>query len=121
MKQSVNEYNFRNAFQEMGRNDSFTYNGKGALFSYLEQYEEDTGSEVELDVIALLCEYSEYKSALVCITECGYLEPSDIEGDDDEEKNEFCLEWLRDRTQVIEFQNDNQISDLGSGIIIQDF
>jgi hypothetical protein len=29
------------------------------LFDYLEQYEEDTGQEIELDVISLCCDYSE--------------------------------------------------------------
>lgn len=40
--------------------DNFTYNGKRALFDYLEQYEEDTGTQIELDTVALCCEYTEY-------------------------------------------------------------
>jgi hypothetical protein len=42
-----------------GRGEQFSYDGLRVLFEALEEYEDDTGSEVELDVIALCCEYSE--------------------------------------------------------------
>ena len=59
MKTTVNFSEFCDAFEL--RKDNFSYGGKRALFDYLEQYEEDTGNELKLDVIALCCEYSEYK------------------------------------------------------------
>lgn len=59
MYQSINEYDFRNAFHNMGRGKQFSYEGLTILFNGLEQYEQDTGEEIELDVIALCCEYSE--------------------------------------------------------------
>ncbi len=58
MKSSVNFSDFCDAFQV--RKENFTYEGLQALFDYLEQYEGDTGEEIELDVIALCCEYTEY-------------------------------------------------------------
>ena len=61
MKQSVNIYDFERAFKNFER-DNFSYDGLKALFEYLEEYEEDTGEEVELDVIALCCDYMEYDS-----------------------------------------------------------
>lgn len=61
MKQSVNFYNFERAFKRCER-ENFSYDGLKALFSYLEEYEENTGEELELDVIALCCEFSEYDS-----------------------------------------------------------
>jgi len=61
MKQSVNMYDFERAFKNFER-DNFSYDGLRALFEYLEEYEEGTGEEVELDVIALCCEYMEYDS-----------------------------------------------------------
>jgi len=61
MKQSINIYDFQRAFKRCDR-DNFSYEGLKALFEYLEQYEDDTGAEVELDVIALCCEYMEYDS-----------------------------------------------------------
>jgi hypothetical protein len=59
MYQSINEYDFRNAFHNMGRGEQFSYEGLTILFEGLEQYEQDTGEEIELDVIALCCDYSE--------------------------------------------------------------
>lgn len=60
MKSTVNQTDFHDAFKNMGRGEQFSYDGLVALFEYLEQYEEDTGEEIELDVIALCCEYAEY-------------------------------------------------------------
>ena len=61
MKQSVNMYDFEREFKRFERNN-FSYDGLKALFGYLEEYEEGTGEEVELDVIALCCDYMEYDS-----------------------------------------------------------
>ena len=61
MKQSVNIYDFEREFKRFERNN-FSWDGLKALFEYLEEYEEGTGEEVELDVIALCCEYAEYDS-----------------------------------------------------------
>lgn len=62
MKETVNFSQFCDRFRDMGRNDNFTYSGKHALFDYLEEYEEGTGEEVELDVISLCCDYTEYEN-----------------------------------------------------------
>ena len=58
MKQTVNFYDFRRAFESI-RPDNFSDSGLSALFDYLEAYEDDTGEELELDVIALCCDFSE--------------------------------------------------------------
>ena len=44
------------------RPDNFNYAGLNALYDYLEQYEEDTGEQIELDVIALCCDFCQYDS-----------------------------------------------------------
>ncbi len=62
MKTTVNFSQFCDAFRSMGRNENFSYDGKKALFEYLESYEEDCDEDVELDVIALCCEYTEYEN-----------------------------------------------------------
>ena len=46
----------------MDRNNQFTYEGKKALFDYLENYEEETDQQIELDVIAFCCEFTEYEN-----------------------------------------------------------
>jgi len=61
MKQTINEYQFKNAFQKC-RPNNFSYEGLTALYDYLEDYEADTGQEMELDVIGLCCDFTEYNS-----------------------------------------------------------
>ena len=62
MKQEINSWDFQDAFRQMDRQNQFTYDGQKALFNYLEDYENDTGESIELDVIALCCEYTEYEN-----------------------------------------------------------
>ena len=61
MKQTINEYQFTEAFKRI-RPNNFSYEGLKALFEYLEEFENDTGEEMELDVIAICCDYMEYDS-----------------------------------------------------------
>ena len=61
MKQTINEYQFKDAFQKC-RPNNFSYEGLTALYDYLEDYEADTGQEMELDVIGLCCDFTEYNS-----------------------------------------------------------
>ena len=58
MKTNVNSYQFRDTMVKYG----FSYEGANALFDYLEQYEEDTGEELDFDPIALNCDFVEYES-----------------------------------------------------------
>ena len=60
MKSTVNSTDFHNAFESMGRGKQFSYAGLNALFDWLEDYEDGTGQELELDVIALCCDFTEY-------------------------------------------------------------
>lgn len=110
MKQSVNQSDFLYAFHDMNRADQFSVGARNALFEYLEELEQDTGVEIELDVIALCCDYSEHENSRACIEDMGYdFKP---EASDPEEVDDECLHYLRDNTQVIEFEG---------GIIIQGF
>ncbi len=43
-------------------NAAWSWNGARALAEYLEEYEESTGQELELDVCAIRCDFSEYES-----------------------------------------------------------
>ena len=61
MKTSVSEYDFKNAFMEI-RPDNFSSKGLTVLFDHLEELENDIGEEMELDVIAICCDY--YESTL---------------------------------------------------------
>ena len=61
MKQTLNEYQFTQEFKRI-RPNQFSYKGLQALFHWFEDYEYDTGEEIELDVIAICCEWSEYEN-----------------------------------------------------------
>lgn len=60
MKQTISFGQFQDAFYNMDRQNQFTYKGKKALFEYLEEYEDNTDEQIELDIIALCCDYVEY-------------------------------------------------------------
>jgi hypothetical protein len=85
MKTTVNESQFRDAFMRMGRKDNFSYQGLSVLWEYFKAYEEDTGEEIELDVIGICCEFSEETPEEI---RANY----NIEGD--------VMEYLLDHTQV---------------------
>lgn len=53
---------FCDEFTTTGRQNQFSYEGKKALFEYLEKYEESTGEKIDLDVIGLCCDFTEYEN-----------------------------------------------------------
>ena len=56
---TFNENDFINEFRLYDRMDNFSYKGLRILFESLEQTAIDCGINIEMDVIALCCEYSE--------------------------------------------------------------
>jgi len=99
MKQTVTQYDFTEAFRQT-RPENFSYAGLKALFDYLEELETDTGEEIELDVIALCSDYSEYAD----------LEEFRKDYDGDYE----TIEDVEEQTTVIRIKG-------GDGFIIQNF
>lgn len=96
---------FCDAFRDMDRNENFSYEGKRALFDYLEQYSEDSGEPVDLDVIALCCEYYENDTDTI-IRECKIDIDTDgfedlDEDEQDEAKTEQVMEYLNEHTIVV--------------------
>ena len=96
MKTTVSRYDFERAFVDYGRKDQFSYEALGLLFAYLEEYEESTGEEIELDVIALCCEY--YEDTLESIAANYRI---DLEGMDEDEQLETVREYLQDNTLLV--------------------
>ena len=65
MKQTINDCDFIDAFRNYFGGQyktNFSYEGLKALFEYLEEFEDGTGAEIELDVVAICCEFTEYES-----------------------------------------------------------
>jgi hypothetical protein len=105
MKQTVTSHQFVDSFRACGRESQFTVPARRALFEYLEEYENFCAVEIELDPIGLCCEWAEYPSALKAARDYG---SSGKENDTEES----ALEWLENRTQVVEFDG---------GVVIQLF
>ena len=96
--QSINNvYQFREAFRLAGRMDQFSYEGLEVLFDYLDNLSEDTGEPIELDVVALCCDYNE--SSINEIIAQYNIDTSCVDGDEDEIK-EMVREYLEYRTSV---------------------
>ena len=96
MKTIVTQHSFVESFRACGRESQFTRAGLCALFDHLERLEEDTDTELELDPIALCCDWQEFDTALAAAQAFGYRDGVDS-------KEETPLEWLQNRTQAIEF------------------
>jgi len=97
MKQNVTEYDFIDGFMKI-RPDNFSRNGLQCLYDYLIELEDSIGQEIEFDVIAICCDFTEYKDLK---------EISEAYGRDFIETDD-----IRDFTTVIECDN---------SIIIQDY
>ena len=107
---TIDSHGFRNAFERCGRQNQFSHCGKLALFEHLESIEQDTGSDIELDVVGLCCDFTEFDTALEAAKE-----HSDFTIDEDlneEEQERQALQFLSDRTTIIPFDG---------GVIIQNF
>ena len=83
---------FVSLFEDYGRESEFSYNGLRALFDYLEELAEDTDEAIEMDVLALCCEYAEV-SVDTALVESGCVD----------------LAELKDECQVIEVDDDTVI------------
>lgn len=94
MKQTINKSDFRDAFHRMGRDKQFSYDALGALFDYYEEIDE----EMELDVIAICCDWCEY---------------DDLKAVKVDYNDITSLEDLQGQTYVIELEND--------GLIVESF
>lgn len=88
---------FCDAFFDMGRQDSFSYEAKRCLFDYLEEYEDSTGTPVELDVIALCCDYTEEHWS--DIADNYSIDLSDCE--DDEERIDAVRDYLEYHSFIV--------------------
>ena len=97
--QSINNVSqFREAFRLAGRGDQFSYEGVEVLFDYLDNLSEDTGEPIELDVIALCCDY--YESSIQELIDNYNIDLSEVDEDDPDSIIEVVREYLEDNTSV---------------------
>lgn len=64
MIQTLNFTSFANAFRNSeSRANQFSYEALELIFDYYEQYEDETGEQVEFDMIGICCEWAEEDAA----------------------------------------------------------
>lgn len=83
---------FRDAFHLADRADQFSYEALGMIFDYLN----DCGSDVELDVIAVCCEFAEDTAEGIA-----HNYSIDIEDMSEGEIKDAVLSHLEDNTSVV--------------------
>jgi len=94
MYQTINFTRFVDAFSDHERQDQFSYNALEALHDYYMELEDDSGIAIELDVIAICCDWSEYDTAIKAA-----LDYSDETFEDETD----ALEFLEGETTVLTF------------------
>lgn len=99
MIQTVNLYAFRRAFEMSGR-DNFSYEGQRVLFEYLERLEEETGTPIAFDVVALCCEFAEDDYHSVALNYSIALDDNGLVIDYEDELKDIVGTFLRERTSV---------------------
>jgi len=107
MKITVTESMFCEQFKRL-RPENFTNAALESLFAYYEEIEQGSGEEMELDIIAICCDWTEYNSALEAAESYGFKASA---GDDERaDMNErAALEFLTDETTVLEFGEGNGV------------
>jgi len=100
------------------RKNNFSYDGLIALFEYLEEYEDSTGEQINFDMIAICCDYSEYRDLEEFINDYqDYAKDWDKALKDWPPKAAYenLILALREQTEVIEF--DGRTTDVFVGNI----
>jgi hypothetical protein len=107
MKTTVDFYDFREAFRRYDRVSNFP-NSLKSLFDYLEEYESDCGTEVELDVVGLCCEYEENNFSDLPAYYTG-IDLPDVAGFTDDETGEVDTEGFEDAKidAILEYLEEN--------------
>ena len=103
MISTITEWDFIKAFDRMNRSTNFSVEGRKALFDFFEEQD----PAMELDVIAICCEFSEYDDLEQLKADYSHSVPDGMEDDED------VLEHFQNETLVFELP-------LG-GLVIQSF
>jgi hypothetical protein len=121
MKTTLNTSDITRALKS-DENAAWSWNGAKALAEYLEEYEEATGEEMEMDLCAIRCDFSESTSLQDWLMEHHGAETLafalqysgiDLDGDEDEnEIDELIRSYIQDHGTLIEFDG---------GVIVSSF
>ena len=107
MKQTVHLHTFRDAFLAI-RPDNFSWKGLEVLFDYLTACEEDSGEEIELDVIALCCDYSEASHDIIA-REYNIVDDDGVSIVGHDDMRIMVEDWLVDHGAYVGETSDGQV------------
>ena len=107
MKQTINLQDFRDAFYKMDLKEQFSYEGLRVLFNYIEEAEDSIGEEIELDVIALCCNYAE--STIDELISAYDIDTSECNPYDDGDIKETVMEYMEYHTTVCGVTSDGSV------------
>ena len=123
IKETVDEYRF----EEVLRFDEYASWSRGAiraLFDYYEQLSEEIEEDIELDPVAIRCEWSEYSDIFEAVYSYNQTFGEDIDEYDllkESEKEELARDWLDERTTVLLVQNITPELEKITSILVMDF
>lgn len=100
---TLDKYSFPNLFDQYNRSEQFSRCAREALFEY---YDEATyGDSLEVDVVGVCCDWTEYENAELLREYSSYLPKELAEYEDEGEAVSALIEALRDETSIIELSN----------------
>lgn len=97
LKYTLDTSEFSNLFDQYNRGDNFSIAARKALFDYYEDLSGDIGESIDIDVIAICCEWAEYTLDEL-VQEYGYMV-------DDLEHFGEIVELLEQNTTVLEVEH----------------
>ena len=100
MKKEITQAEFIDIMQEV-RPNNFSYEGLCFLFEWFEEFEQSTDSRIDLDPIAICCEFIEYTDVDEVIDAYGILDFDELQEATLDEKREAVREYLEDHTALV--------------------
>lgn len=107
MIQTLDLEDFRQAFRNMDRGEQFSYDALELIYDYLEECDPD----MELDVIAICCDFTEgdFQEVANELDDDEDELAEECEGMDEEDTAQLIADKLADKTTVLGVTSDNSI------------
>ena len=97
MKQTITQSDFHDAFRNYDRLENFSYEARELLFDYFEDIDED----MDLDVIAICCDYNENSAESIASNYMDAEEYAEFKELDEEEQINGIRDYLENNTSLI--------------------
>lgn len=112
MKQTLSVHEVAGLLMKDKHNNGFSYEGCIALAEYFEEVETEINEEIEIDIVAIRCDWTEYDDFTKAFKDYNGYHPNSNSELDDDEKEKECEKYFQTRTFVIKFDK---------GVLIKQF